>query len=233
MRAHRRTLAGLLFGGLLSLTLLIGISAATAARTTAQATSSVRISASLSETPFAPNETDSVRLQLHFSAKSSGLGYRILLRTRSYWQLKRSSSLRGSFKGNRIIPFAKLKKSIGVGHYRLELNAGGRSTTLYFDVVKALKTPTVPVGAADTHSCALISGGRVKCWGGNHYGQLGNRTITDSVTPVAASGIRNAKAVTTGGFTSCALLPGGKVKCWGDNSKGKLGAGPKYSSIST
>ena len=233
MRAHRRPIAGPVLGGLLALALIAGVSAAAAANATSRAARSVSISASLSETPFAPNETDSVHLLARFSAKSSSFSYRLSIKKRSYWQLVRSRTLRGSFKGSRSMPFAKLKKAVVIGHYRLELNAGGRSTTLYFDVVKALKTATVTLGAADSHSCALVADGRVKCWGGNHYGELGNRSTTDSVTPVTASGISNARALTTGGFMTCALLPGGKVKCWGDNSHGKLGAGPGFPSASS
>jgi alpha-tubulin suppressor-like RCC1 family protein len=47
---------------------------------------------------------------------------------------------------------------------------------------KGLVLKSVTTG--QTHACALAATGRVYCWGGNNYGQLGNGAKEDSVRPV-------------------------------------------------
>jgi len=91
--------------------------------------------------------------------------------------------------------------------------------------VSGITTATAIAAGIGHHTCALLSGGSVECWGYNGDGELGNGTTTDSSTPVAVSGITTATAIAAGGFHTCALLSGGSVKCWGDNSYGELGNG--------
>lgn len=81
------------------------------------------------------------------------------------------------------------------------------------------------VSVGSTHSCAALVTGRVECWGGNPYGQLGNGTTTDSDVPVEVLGVEGVASVSAGGGESCALLTSTGVECWGRNEEGQLGNG--------
>ena len=107
-----------------------------------------------------------------------------------------------------------------------------KKTNMHFS-----STPVTPIGLSSGvidiasgfyHHCALLSSGKVKCWGENTDKVLG---ISDeglpivtvkggyeracSPTPVEVPGIDNAKAIASGGNTTCVLTSDGSVKCWG------------------
>lgn len=83
------------------------------------------------------------------------------------------------------------------------------------------------------HTCALLTDGSVRCWGGNDLGQLGlghfdnlgdgpgelppmETKVSDVNDPVVQ--------IAAGSRHTCAVLSSGKVRCWGSNSSGQVGA---------
>jgi len=96
-----------------------------------------------------------------------------------------------------------------------------------YDVSGITTAQSIALGR--THSCALLLGGTVKCWGSNSYGQLGDGTTTrvgsGRSSPVEVSGITTATSIALGGSHSCAVLTDSTVKCWGYNYNGQLGDG--------
>jgi len=102
---------------------------------------------------------------------------------------------------------------------------GGAKT--FAAAVGGLFESVLQVSAGDTHTCALLSRGAVKCWGWNGLGQLGDGTFNYwSLAPVDTIGLDgNVVAVSAGLNFSCALTAAAGVKCWGWNDSGQLGDG--------
>jgi len=64
-------------------------------------------------------------------------------------------------------------------------------------------------------SCALLATGTMKCWGDNQYGQLGDGTGTDRLTPVAVAGLTGILSVSAGSYRTGATLGDGTRSHWG------------------
>ncbi|MCY1056499.1 DUF4215 domain-containing protein [Nannocystis sp. SCPEA4] len=92
------------------------------------------------------------------------------------------------------------------------------------------------IGVGEHHFCARLTGGRVKCWGYNHYGVCG-REVSSGIDgdqpgemgdalPYTELGVGvEALALAVGRDHNCAIVTGGHVKCWGWNGWGQLGLG--------
>jgi alpha-tubulin suppressor-like RCC1 family protein len=113
-----------------------------------------------------------------------------------------------------------------------ELGTGVRTTSSPYAITTAVAvkgiTTATSFSAGFLHTCALLAGGGVECWGYNRNGELGNGTATNHspfaiAAPVRVMGITNATSISSGAFHTCALLQDGSVECWGFNFVGQLG----------
>ena len=86
---------------------------------------------------------------------------------------------------------------------------------------------SIDIFAGGAHSCALLQGGTVRCWGADFYGQIGDSAfdVGDKLRPTAVHAMSTAVRVAGGAHYSCAGLSNTGVHCWGRNTKGQLGNG--------
>lgn len=99
------------------------------------------------------------------------------------------------------------------------------------DVPLGAAAETVSAGLA--HTCAVLVGGDVRCWGENFLGQCGYDgplRVGDGDGPNVGD-IGNvpvggpAAQISAGQDHTCALLKSGAVRCWGFGELGQLGGG--------
>jgi alpha-tubulin suppressor-like RCC1 family protein len=84
----------------------------------------------------------------------------------------------------------------------------------------------IEIGSGGTVSCALSSVAKLRCWGDNTHGEVGDGTMTPRPTPTNVVDLGNTVLdVSVGASHACALVSGGFVRCWGDNGSGQLGDG--------
>ena len=97
------------------------------------------------------------------------------------------------------------------------------------------------VSVSYSHSCAVLTSGKMLCWGDNDYGQLGDAqgsvyyepAVGDlfyyTSVPVSVAGIdgisERALSLATSSGRTCAVMSSGEVQCWGYRDSGALGDG--------
>lgn len=88
--------------------------------------------------------------------------------------------------------------------------------------------PAIQVVAGTDHTCALLDGGAVECWGRGELGALGTGALDNigdepgEMSPPAVPLGGPAVQLSAGDSHTCALLATGAVKCWGFNMFGQV-----------
>ncbi|MET0229687.1 MAG: hypothetical protein ABW186_02000 [Rhodanobacteraceae bacterium] len=95
--------------------------------------------------------------------------------------------------------------------------------------VNGLAGAVVAMSANAWHTCAILEGGALQCWGDNAFGELGTHAGDVSpnnpvaVEPVTVPLPDAAAEVSLGLDHTCARLADGSVWCWGHNGYGQSG----------
>ncbi|HEY2217540.1 MAG TPA: IPT/TIG domain-containing protein, partial [Solirubrobacteraceae bacterium] len=102
--------------------------------------------------------------------------------------------------------------------------------------VSGLPNDVVAIAGGGRHSLAQLSGGTLKAWGGNEFGQLGIGTSGKNsvrLAPVSVNGLSGVVSISAGLYSNLALLTNKTIAGWGGDEFGQLGigeAGPDYTS---
>jgi alpha-tubulin suppressor-like RCC1 family protein len=184
--------------------------------------------ATLTATPASPEATGTAITLNAGSSTCSNPQYQ-------FWMLAPGSSTYTIIQPYSSSPSFNWTSDTTPGMYILEVWVKDASSAASYDTDAVIGyTITVPVAAGEYHTCAIVPGGTVACWGANVDGQLGDGTTSGpdtcagdpcSTAPVAVSNMTGATSVTAGADHSCALLASGSVECWGFNGEGQLGNG--------
>ncbi len=125
----------------------------------------------------------------------------------------------------------------------LPIGDGTRYVDAVPDVAFGPGLSALQISAGAFHTCAVLTGGVVRCWGRGELGRLGNGGEDNvgggepSVFPTVAAapnvnlGGATAMKVAAGGSHTCVLLSTGAVRCWGEGAAGRLGIGAAPASL--
>jgi alpha-tubulin suppressor-like RCC1 family protein len=90
--------------------------------------------------------------------------------------------------------------------------------------------PVVLITAGTTHACATVSDSTSYCWGLNMGGELGDGSFGGvAPLPVQVAGGNKFAALSAGGFHTCGITASLQVFCWGSNGSGELGQSSSFS----
>jgi len=107
------------------------------------------------------------------------------------------------------------------------LDAGTRADASAVDALPDILTlqPSISIAPGLYFTCALRTGGTIKCWGYGANGTLGNGGTGDSTTPVDVSSLSGALSIGAGVYDAFAIRADSSVLAWGNDYQGELGDG--------
>jgi alpha-tubulin suppressor-like RCC1 family protein len=102
-------------------------------------------------------------------------------------------------------------------------SGGGQIVNVTTPVAVNGLSNVVSIATGGDHSCAVVQGGQVFCWGANGFGQLGDNSLLRNTAPQALT-LANASSIVAGQSHTCAIVGATQtIQCWGDNRYGQLG----------
>ena len=111
-------------------------------------------------------------------------------------------------------------------------NAGEMAALQSINLGGGRTAKSISMSMDGDHVCAILDDNSLKCWGRNHFGQLGLGNTNDqgdnagemaALPSVNLGAGRTAKAVAAGVNHTCVILNDDSVMCWGRNNRGQLG----------
>ncbi len=97
--------------------------------------------------------------------------------------------------------------------------------------VSGLASGVFEIAAGDSHTCARLANGAVRCWGAIRDGRVGDgsRSTNSNAlmpTPVDVAGLTSdVSLIASGAFHTCVRIADGSAMCWGEGGDGELGTG--------
>lgn len=110
-------------------------------------------------------------------------------------------------------------------NFQGQIGNGTQSPAVVNPTTIDLSTSYKFVTAGSEHSCGITTAGKLKCWGYNFRGELGDGTNNLSSIPISIDAGENYISVSAGQDFTCAVTANGQLKCWGDGAYRKLGTG--------
>jgi alpha-tubulin suppressor-like RCC1 family protein len=104
------------------------------------------------------------------------------------------------------------------------------------DVTTAVQVPGLPpavtTSSGTRQTCVADAQGRLFCWGGNSYAQVGVGMVSTAVTwATQVTGVAGPVSAVAAGMGGTCAITRGTLYCWGSNSSGQAGTGNLVSPV--